>query len=199
MTESESLVLLREVLSYMRGSCESFDLNMSGEARRLAYCLRVIAEGQDSLLDRLGLKKLSFHDGSPDYAKKLDLPFSGLAIISIGGKTQRYFPRLDNNLRVQFSPFEKWWTKPVIVDAEKGVDMNREAILRSVSNTKVGVVDSKLTGAFEAIVNKAGLPETDARAASPELMEVMYASVRQIAFEVFDTLYGQYGEHLQIH
>lgn len=199
MTESESLALLREVLSYMKGSCEAFDGTKTGEAARLAYCIRAVAEGQNSLLDKLNLKELKFHDGSPDYAKKIDLPFSGLAIVTIGGKTQRYIPRLENNLRIQFSPFEKWWTKPVLVEEEKGVNMNREAIAQSVANTRVGVVDSKLTGAFEAIVNKAPLPDTGAKAASPELIEVLYASVRQIAFEMLDTLYGQYGEHLQIH
>lgn len=199
MTESESLALLREVLSYMKGSCEAFDASKTGEAARLAYCIRVISEGQNSLLDKLNLKELKFHDGSPDYPKKLDLPFSGLAIVTIGGKTQRYIPRLENNLRIQFSPFEKWWTKPVLVEEEKGVNMNREAIVQRVANTRVGVVDSKLTGAFEAIVNKAQLPDTGAKAASPELIELMYASVRQIAFEILDTLYGQYGEHLQIH
>lgn len=199
MTESESLALLREVLSYMKGSCEAFDFNKTCEAGRLAYCIRVIAEGQDSLLDRLNLKGLNFHDGSPDYVKKLDLPFSGLAIVTIGGKTQRYIARLENNLRIQYSPFEKWWTKPVLVEEEKGIDLNREAIVQRVANTRVGVVDSKLTGAFEAIVSKAGLPVTDAKAAPPELIEIMYASVRQIAFETLDTLYGQYGEHLQVH
>lgn len=199
MTESESLALLREVLSYMKGSCEAFDFNKTGEAGRLAYCIRVIAEGQDSLLDRLKLKNLNFHDGSPDYVKRLDLPFSGLAIVTIGGKTQRYIARLENNLRIQYSPFEKWWTKPVIVEEEKGIDLNREAIVQRVANTRVGVVDSKLTGAFESIVSKAPLPDTGGKAASPELIEIMYASVRQIAFETLDTLYGQYGEHLQVH
>ena len=109
-------------------------------------------------------------------------------------------PRLDKTLKkVLASPFEKWWTKPVIVDEENNVNLTRETIVLGVSRAHIGVVDSNSTGAYQAIAQRAKLPEVTVPDVMPKMIELEYASVRQIAFEMLETLFAGYGEHLRVH
>ncbi|MBI5643494.1 MAG: hypothetical protein HY954_08480 [Deltaproteobacteria bacterium] len=200
--DNESINYMREIVKFLEAAGSEYDKGSSGEAIRLANCVRVLvhSDGESrSLLDRMDLMKLAFYDGSPDYDSKLGLPFSGLAIVTLGGKTQKYVPRLDTNLRIQFSPFAKFWTKPVIVDEENNINLNREAIILAVSKSRVGVLASTLTGQYDNIMVKANLPDIEAAHIPAAMLELEYASARQIAFELMVTLNEQCGDLLQLH
>src|SRR4030066_666719 len=86
------------IIDFMQHSGVSFDKAANGEARRLAVCILTLAEDTKttpSLLSRMGLKEIPFIDSSPDYNEKLDLPLSGLTLVTLGATTMRYIPRSD--------------------------------------------------------------------------------------------------------
>lgn len=185
----------------MEGSASSYDNEFTGEAQRLAVCIRAIAEDTGfsrSLLERLKLKSLLFCDNSPDYDPSIGLPFSGLAVVTIGGPVSRYTPRLGRNPRIKSAmiPFEAWWRKTEIVDEEKGLDLTREGIVIAVSNTQANEVDPSLNDSYNRILLKTGSGWTDEHEAThADMILIEFASVRQIAYELLRSLKDQAPEY----
>ena len=193
--------LLRGLVRFMEDSASSYDNGFTGEAQRLAVCIRAIAEDtcfSRSLLERLKLKSILFCDNSPDYDPSIGLPFSGLAVVTIGGPVSRYTPRLGRNPRIKSAmvPFEAWWRKTEIVDEEKGLDLTREGIVIAVSNTQANDVDPSLNDSFNKLLLKAAIGWIDEHeAARADMMVIEFASVRQIAYELLKSLREQAPEY----
>ncbi len=201
MTEGDLKNYLRDIIGFMRDSALAYDNRCMGEARRLAACVRALVQdtGQSrSLLGQLGLKKLFFYDDAPDYNPELGLAFSGLAVVTLGGKVHRYAPRLDNNVRSKKkkAAFDEWWTKPVIVDEKVKLSMTRETITLAVASSNIGEINPKLTGAFDELQRKESAGWVNAGpGVAPDMVEIEFASVRQIAFELLNSLEDQRPEY----
>lgn len=189
MEEKNPKTYLKNLLEFLVQSCQSYDLGYDGEARRLAIILRILLDderGTPSVLATLGLKdKISYIDESPDYNPAIGLPFSGLAVVTIGKKERKYFPRLGLNPNLsKKADFEKWWTKPVIVDEQRGIRLSRGSILNGTSKSPVGSVNFKLTADYEALTNMKEIVPQQAAESENEFVSVMFASTRQIAYEL---------------
>lgn len=197
MTEHDLKDYLTKILIFINSASESFDNRCVGEARRLGACLRILVEDtaqSRSLLSQLGLNNLFFYDDAPDYNAKLGLPFSGLAIVTLGGKAHKYAARLDNNVRSKTRKvsFEQWWHKPVIVDEKREMSLTRRDIALAVASSNIGEINPKLTGAFEELMRKESRGWiTDSTAVPLDMIEIEYASLRQIAFEFLNSLEDQ--------
>ncbi|MBI5888574.1 MAG: hypothetical protein HZB82_07690 [Deltaproteobacteria bacterium] len=197
MTEQDLKDYLTEILIFMNSSADSFDNRCVGEARRLAACIRILAEDtaqSRSLLGQLGLTNLFFYDDAPDYNPELGLPFSGLAVVTLGGKTHKYAARLDNNVRSKTRKvsFDQWWHKPVIVDEKRKMSLTRRDVTLAVASANIGEINPKLTGAFEELLRKESRGWiTDSTVVPLDMIEIEYASLRQIAFELLNSLEDQ--------
>lgn len=188
--ETKLKFYLRNVVSFISLASEAFDKGYIGEARRMAACIRVLVEEkpeEPSLLTKLNLKDIVYYDESPDYNPEIGLPMSGLATVTIGGTSHKYVPRLGTNPKfMKRVDFEKWWTKPVVVDEAKNLRLSRKDIIIGVSQSSYGAVDPKLDPAFTALIQ--GSWKAD-MTPMPELIEMIYVSVRQIAYELRRTLF----------
>jgi len=197
MTEQDLKDYLTEILIFMNSSTESFDNKCMGEARRLAACIRILVEDTTqsrSLLGQLGLKNLFFYDDAPDYNPELDLPFSGLAVVTLGGKTHKYAARLDSNVRSKTKKvsLDQWWNKPVIVDKKREMSLSRKDVTLAVGSSNIGEINPKLTGTFEVLLRKEPRSWiTDSAAVPLDMIEIEYTSLRQIAFELLNSLEDQ--------
>ncbi|MBI2412090.1 MAG: hypothetical protein HYV24_02645 [Deltaproteobacteria bacterium] len=193
--------LMRALVRFMEGASSSYDNEFTGEAQRLAVCIRAVAEDTGfsrSLLERLKLKSLLFCDNSPDYDPSIGLPFSGLAVVTIGGPVSRYTPRLGKNPRIRSAmvPFDEWWRKTEIVDEEKGLDLTREGIVIAVSNTQANDVDPSLNDSYNKILLKTAIGWVDEHEAThADMIMIEFASVRQIAYELLKSLKEQAPEY----
>lgn len=190
---------MRALIEFLRESAKSFDKGCDGEARRMAACIKALvydSKQTKSVLGRLGLTGMFFYDYSPDYNPKIDLPFSGLAIVTLGGKTMRYVPRLsqDDRIKVKTVSLKEWLEKPVIVDTSKNTRITRESIVLSVANANIGIINQELTGAYERLT----LKPYDESIMAPigDLIQIEYASVRHIAFELILSMEDQFPEYL---
>jgi hypothetical protein len=203
--KGQTTELVKNVLHFMHGSCQSFDDEILGEATRLAVCLKALVHdsiANRSLLGRLGHKNMYFYDICPDYDPSLGLPFSGLAIVIIGGgrALQRYVPRLDLSPRVvqKKASFDQWWSRPVIIDEKKKMSLARKGIILSAANTALGGVDKKLNADYEALLKD--LPrssgEEEMLGVSSDMTQVIAASVRHIAFELLLSIEEQFPDYL---
>lgn len=197
MTKQELKDYLNEILGFMNSSAASFDNNCVGEARRLAACIRILVEDTGnvrSILSQLGLKTLFFYDDAPDYNHALGLPFSGLAVVTLGGKVHKYAPRLDNNVRSKTKKvtFEQWWHKPAIVDEGNKRSLTREDITLAVASSNIGEINPQITGAFEKLLRKEPQSWISGSTSVPiDMIDIQYASLRQIAFELLNSLEDQ--------
>ncbi len=203
MNEKDLKGYLRDVVKFMKDSCEAFDLGIPGEAKRLAVCIRILVHDMDqapSLLTRLGRKDIFFYDECPDYRPELNLPFSGLAVVTIGGSKPRYTPRLGLNPRIQMKKvtFTEWWNKTVIADPEKKVKLTRASIVLNVANSVGGPVESRLDEAYDRLTQAyfSG-PVVEIAGGKPYDAQIEFASVRQMAFEVLKSLVEQLPEYFQ--
>ncbi|MBI5643493.1 MAG: hypothetical protein HY954_08475 [Deltaproteobacteria bacterium] len=199
--ETDAGELLQDLIHFMEASASSYDNEFLGEAQRLAICIRAIAEDTGvnlSILSRLGLKELFFYDNSPDYNPDLGLPFSGLAVVTIGGPEHRYTPRLGKNPRIKSSKstFDEWWNKLEIIDSENGISLSREGIILAVSNTYAPGTDPELNEEFNRIILNSPIGWVNEKAGvSESLMSIEFASARQIAYELLLSLKEQVPEY----
>lgn len=203
MNEKDLKAYLRGLVKFMNDSCDAYDLGIPGEAKRLAVCIRILVHDMDqapSLLTRLGRKDILFYDECPDYRADLGLPFSGLAVVTIGGPRPRYTPRLGMNPRIKMkkAPFKDWWNKIVVVDPEKKVELTRAAIVLNVANSMGGPVDDKLDEAYMKLTEAyfSG-PIAEIEGGKPYDAQIEFASVRQMAFEALKSLVEQLPEYFQ--
>lgn len=193
---------LHKIVKFMKEAGTSFDGGFMGESRRLANCvITLLMDRPDrpSLLTQMNMKDILFFDDCPDYNPKLDLPFCGLAVPTIGGAKMRYIARLGKNLRVpKRVSLEQWWTKPVIVDNKSAISLTREDIILFCANSNVGAVDSSHTGLYEeAELSPANVsPKKDI---SQGMTDILFPSMRQISFEVKTTLFEHCPHYFEVH
>ncbi len=202
LNEKDLKNFLREVISFMRNSEEAFDNGLQAEAKRLAVCIRILVHDMDqnpSLLTRLGLKNLYFYDNSPDHNPKIELPFSGLAVVTIGAKTPRYMPRFGGRIPFKKVSFDEWWNKPVVIDQAKKVRLTRGAIALNVANALGGEADKNLNEAYNSLIQKYfnGPAVEIAGDQPPYDAQIEFVSVRQMAFELLKALGEQLPEYFQ--
>lgn len=201
MAGNEQKDNIKELIKFIKASSESFDMDMQGEARRIAMGIKALVHdtpGSPSLLEQAGVKnKIHYYDNTPEYNPSLRLPFSGLAVVVIGSTVTKYVARLGDNPRVPMRevPFDLWWNKPVVIDEDRKLNMSREALVLAVINSNVGMVDSKLTESFKQIMRKISNVIVEGPAFPGELAPMFYASIRQIAFELINALNDQRPEY----
>jgi hypothetical protein len=201
--QEELVEELREQAGFLRRSSESFDEGYEGEARRLAAVLRLLLHDHGrsrSLLGQLGLKeKMLFSDTAVPIDPNNLAPTPGLAMMEFTASQEtaeaRYVPHLDQGPPRETTPleFKPWWERPVTKDGDGELFSRREFVM-TVANKDGGThVDPSLSPAYAALTrqNSMGwvLSSSDpALDKGPLLGNLAFVSVRQIAFEVDQTL-----------
>ena len=82
--------------------------------------------------------------------------------------------------------------QPVIVDEKRKMSLTRQDVTLAVASANIGEINPKLTGAFEDLLRKESRGwVTDSAAVPLDMIEIEYASLRQIAFELLNSLEDQ--------
>lgn len=200
-TEFDYKGYLREVIEIMEKSAEGFDGDLQGEANRIALLIKILIRDTDkspSLFTRLGLKEMQMFDISPDYNPEIRLPFSGLAVVTIGKSNRGYVPRLEmfGQAKTKKVPYEKWITKNVIIDEKMGMYLTRESIVLAVANTIYGLTEPKLNDEFRTVLSKRPDVLENGPSVSQDMIPMAYASVRHIAYEIIKSIVEERPELL---
>lgn len=193
--------VLRAILDFMQASGVSYDKAANGEARRLAVCILALVEDTSaapSVLGRVGLKEISFLDSSPDYKPELGLPLCGLTLVTLGAKSMNYVPRFDKSPNIKTLSFEKWWNKPVVIDEDKGINMSRKDVAYAVAASNVGVTNPKLHKSFEEISNSFPFGQATTGSLKSDMVQPLFASVRQIAYELLGSLHDRAPQYFNL-
>jgi hypothetical protein len=191
------LELLDENLEFLNLSATSYDEGYEAEAKRLAVTIRVLLHDTDlshSLLNQLRVKeKLLFTDTALHEAPGRIQMGPGLAMLKFtSGEGGEYVPMLDNLSPTRIQPplpFAGWWQSSILMGT--GPSWTRKKLVLELANKEGGAhVDPKLNAAYEALANHNALGWTANTGSGPEPFKgsPVSASVRQIAYEVTDTI-----------
>jgi hypothetical protein len=189
---------LAESTQFLISSASSFDGGYEAEAKRLAVTLRVLLHDtpqSHSLLGLLGVKgQMRFTNTAADIEPDNVLPTLGLVMMLPAGGSPRYAAPLGNLPPPSVRPpaeFTVWWNNDVTKDKNKNL-WSRKSFVQTLANKEGGAhVDPSLNDKYEALVRRNGLswltnnPDGSLR---PLEGSPAAASVRQITYEVLDTL-----------
>jgi hypothetical protein len=191
---------LTEQLDFLRSSAAAYDAGGEHYAKQIAVHIRTLVHDKGrsvSVLSHLGVKdKLGFVDtaaADPPPPPTLDLSF-GLCLLkmTLGTKpSTRFVAPLAETVHdpLRQHPrtcFKDWWGVPLLRDTV-GNEFSRSDLVLSVCDQDGGAhIDSKLNAAYQALARENSIGITDG--AGQPLNSVALASVRQIAYEMLQTL-----------
>lgn len=209
-TYPELLKKLRSQVGFMERSAEHFDEGHDDEGEQLAVRARVLLHDtshSDSLLGQLGVKgALRFTDTSSHSKPETKHLGGGLHVATAtqhaglvawkptADGSWTYTPVLapEGEHRINPpAPFDQWWRKPFLQDTS-GLSIARSSVVLDVTDKDGGAhVDKALPEAFHRLLSGASLPfqVVSEDGSSSDIPGIVMATMRQIAFELLDTLH----------
>jgi hypothetical protein len=185
LSQKELEVHLKEQISFLEASANSFDTGMEEEAKRLAVTIRILVHEtplSHSLLVQMG-KNLKFLDTSSDLDSNNILAHGGLITILTEPHQIRYVAMLDKlpSNKAKMIDFDSWWNKPVFVD-RRGRKLTRKDLILTAANQDGGAhVDPSLDETY-ANLSRNGLDLiVDHGTGAKVLDKPERAAIRQLA------------------
>lgn len=203
------LTKLRSQVGFMKRSCTAFDDGHEDEGERLALAVRILVHDtpqSHSLLAQVGVKTmLRFTDTSIDEDDPVIhdgelihgalVVHAGLVIIKaqLGPSPSSRFaallaPDSDSARTRQPVPFLRWWERAFLKD-NAGLTITRSKVSRDVANKDGGAhIAPTVSEAYRRLSAGTGVPLQPAAGRSELAHQFGMATMRQIAWELLDTL-----------
>lgn len=186
---------LREQIELLTDACDRYDSGKEVVGRHIALSLRVLLNqhGKNhALLEQLGIRAGKWLDTAGPLSPTNLMAEHNLVALKAGPDGGRYVPAssLGDGLPNWQADFPDWWTRPVMKDT-KGRTMSRFELVGHVANSDGGAhVDPELDEAYMALSRQNALGWTFEHNgnSTPFSSRPEFASVRQIAHEVIETL-----------
>ncbi|GMQ73536.1 hypothetical protein [Tetragenococcus halophilus] len=186
-------------LSSLQLNCEHYDRGNDFSAIDIATRLRVLLHDKGknnvSLFNHMGLKEIKFLDTADKICEENILGDECLVYVSPDENFEfmKYYPNLDESPEHRFIDFEPWWSQTVYRDDEKR--FSRSDIVLNITNKDGGThSDSKIPKDYYEFSRKGsgatttytinGIPVGETK----DMGNLHFASLRQIAYEVIETL-----------
>lgn len=188
---------LKEQIYFLQSSAKSYDLGNEIEAKRMAVTLRVLLydtsdSKSSSLLGQMQLKKkMRFVSTAQKYDPKNLLTQQCLLSMTVSQGGIHYNPLFENGNRYLVS-CRDWGYEVVLCDIHRKL-YDRKDLIQLLANQDGGAhVDSKINGKLSGLKSP-DLTGWQAQTSSGEIIaavnDPVYASMRQMTFEVLQSLY----------
>lgn len=194
---------LREHRGFIRRSSKSFDDGFADEAKRLATSIRVLVHDTSSsrsLLGQLRLKDtIRFKDTAGPFNIDNLLPSSNLTMMRMSDAGIEYLPHLDAGPPACYQHpdlfFEEWWKRIVLKDGAGEEWSRRDLVLKAANQDGGAHVDHSLDERYASLRedNSMGWIYSNGASDSPPLNDPVLSSVRQIAWELEQSLDRDFG------
>jgi len=187
---------LRDQICFLQSSAKLYDLGTEVEAKRMAVSLRVLlydTKDSASLLGQMRLKKkMRFVSTAQKYDPSNLLSQQCLLSMTITSNGGVYNPLFENNNRYKLISCREWGYEIVFCDIHRKLYQRKDLIQllanmdggahvdAEISDEYAGLKEDSLTGwVFHAADGAEGRMDNDP----------VYASMRQMTFEVLQSLY----------
>lgn len=196
VTQEELAKHLTEQIGFLQSSAKLYDLGNETEAKRMAVTLRVLlhdTKASSSLLGQMHLKrKMQFVSTAQKYDPTNLLSQQCLIKFELGGNTARYVPLFENDDRYRLLSFPDWSGEIVFSDRKKNL-YRRKQVLQLLANQDGGAhVDPEISDDLAVMKTNDLTGWTVTRpdgTESPLDNDAVYATMRQMTFEVLQSLY----------
>ena len=197
----------RHVVQALQLSNKSYDAGFKGEAARLAALVFMLVHDGGrksiSLLSQLGIKRIAFLNTCRSINPE-QLPEAPLTIMRLGGDAGfEYIPRLTDGppipLREPTLRFGKWWEMPVLRDGKPRTFSRKNIVWHLRHGEGGGHVDPTIDERFVDLERNNSMGwwvHREGKTFAPEFSP-LFASMRQISFEVETTLHDHCKELMQ--
>ena len=197
LSKQELVQHLKEQIKFLQSSCKLYDTGSEFEAKRMALTLRVLLYDSGNGSSLLGLlhlkKKMQFISTAQPYQSNNFLTQQCLAQMNIGNQGGKFLP-LFNNSRAKLLSCKDWLQEIVMDDSKKNV-YRRIQLIKLLANKDGGAhVDEKICDELAplkdpyvsawGVIDSAGMEH-------PMSNDVVYCSMRQMAYEVLQSLYKE--------
>jgi hypothetical protein len=196
LTREQLLLQLEEQVRFLRTSAEAYDNGFHAEAKRMAATIRILVhdtrDNNRSLLGQLDLKKIQFYDGGLEIDSRNLIPTTGLTGMKMGPEGIQWVARSlmpPGISTLGFVNFERWWTRPVIMDDEK-ITISRQQLVLTMADQDGGAhVDPALERTYARLSRQNSIGWTiNGPQGSKPFDGVELASVRQVTWELLHSL-----------
>jgi hypothetical protein len=195
LSESDYLQHLSEQLYFLKRSSEGFDKGFAIEAKQMAVTIRVLLHdtpSSTSLLTHLGTKDKIYYFNTAIPNSPFGL--TGRRTTTEGGGRTEYYAPLDNlsdkRKERPWVTFNTWWENINVLSDGKN-QFTRKKLVTTVANQDGGAhVDSKLNTPYSEVTRGNSL---NVYHEGKDVYGVELASIRQITFELLNSLENKYG------
>lgn len=208
LTEEQLRENLKEQLKFLKKSAEEFGKGDVSEAKRLAVTIRLLLHDtrkSASLLGQLRIKNnMAYLDTSNTYNPNNLMPHTGLVSIYYSSEMPSpiYRPRF-NQLAHTYTTvdFNTWWSNNIVIKDQINNIFTRKNLVLFVADKDGGAhVDRALDIDYYQLKNNSVgwkfLEKSNGDISEKNLTETELVSIRQIAFELFQSIQKYYPELL---
>lgn len=187
---------LREQIYFLQSSAKLYDLGTEVEAKRMAVALRVLiydTRDSSSLLGQMHLKKkMKFISTAQKYSPSNLLSQQCLLSIKLDASGGRYEPLFENGNRYNLLSCRDWGYEVVFCDMHRKL-YRRKDLIQLLANMDGGAhVDADISDDYSGMKSSdltGWVIKTSDGAFNGMNNDPVYASMRQMTFEVLQSLY----------
>ena len=196
ITQEELAKHLAEQIGFLQSSAKLYDLGNETEAKRMAVTLRVLlhdTKTSSSLLGQMHLKKkMQFVSTARKYDPTNLLSQQCLLMLHVNSNVARYVPVFENDNHYRLLSFPGWSSEIVFSDQKKNL-YRRKQVLKLLANQDGGAhvgpeLDDDLAVMKTTDLTNWFAVKLDGTTSAPD-NDAVYATMRQMAFEVLQSLY----------
>lgn len=200
LNEKDYRTHLKEQISFLQSSAKHYDLGKEIEAKRMAVVLRVLVYGDNEksqsqpLLGQMQLKKkMDFLSTARPYDGKNLLAEQLLLHLSMGNNGLTYLPAFENSGCNHMLKYPQWANEVVLTD-KKQQTYRRKEVIKLLANKDGGAhVDASIPDSLSPM-KAIDFGGWESRSADGKISfgnnNPVYATMRQMAFEMLQSLYN---------
>ncbi len=213
LTSKDLLDSLKEQITFLDTSCNSFDQGNLIESKRIALTLRILfhdTKNSKSLLSIIDSNLMMLNTAIPIVETGVKMFSSPLTMQKISKNpeslTFKFEPALENFKESRpwnFIEFKNWWNQVILVDSDT-ITYTREELVLHMADTDGGAhVDPKQDEKYYELskTNKTGIRTYKGDITKPETLvfsdidsKPHLPAMRQIGFEVLHSIRRKYSE-----
>jgi hypothetical protein len=204
-SRDELLGHLRDQITFMKQSANSYDKGFEDEAKRLAVIIRVLVHdtrNSTSLLTLLNKKAIRFYDSAIPYDPQNLLPYNALTMMGLSPDKSGFYAApldggADTRSKTRRIPFKIWWQGMFVIRDKNNKAFTRKDLVLNTANTDGGAhIDPNLDEDYASLsrFNSLGWKVFRRDIEDDFSNSPVLPSIRQIAHEVLKTLKDEFPE-----
>lgn len=189
--KAELIEQLKIQIRLLQNNAKQYDGGFQEASITMATILRTLL-WENSLLSKIGIRKqIDFLNTAYPYEETNLLTQHGLVGMHISNAEARFVPHYDSGYKQKYK-YKDWMNETVICDKKRNL-FRRKQLIQIIANKDGGAhVDSDIPADYAELKenNSINWEKITPDGSKPLDNDVVYASIRQMTYEVLESLYN---------